>query len=46
MISCTTKEFWKLFDALPKDIQKQAVKAYKVWNNTPVTITQIIIQNR
>lgn len=32
MISCTTKEFWNLFEALPKGIQNQAVKAYELWN--------------
>jgi len=32
MISRTTKEFWNLFEALPKDIQHQAVKAYELWN--------------
>ncbi|GJQ60251.1 MAG: hypothetical protein D8M57_15730 [Candidatus Scalindua sp. AMX11] len=35
MISRTTKEFWKLFDALPKTIRNQTVKTYKVWNNNP-----------
>ncbi len=35
MISRTTKEFWNLFDVLPKGIQNQAVKAYKAWNNYP-----------
>ncbi len=35
MISRTTKEFWNLFDVLPKGIQNQAVKAYEVWNNNP-----------
>jgi hypothetical protein len=34
MTSHTTKEFWNLFDTLPKDIQSQAVKAYVAWNNT------------
>jgi hypothetical protein len=35
MTSHTTKEFWNLFDALLKDIQGQAVKAYDAWNNNP-----------
>jgi hypothetical protein len=35
MISRTTKEFWKLFDVLPKTIRNQTVKTYKVWNNNP-----------
>ncbi len=35
MISCTTKEFWNLFEALPKGIQNQAVKAYELWNKNP-----------
>jgi len=35
MTSHTTKEFWNLFDALPKDIQNQAVKAYDAWNTNP-----------
>ena len=35
MISCTTKEFWDLFEALPKGIQNQAVKAYELWNKNP-----------
>ncbi len=35
MISRTTKEFWKLFDALPKGIRNQAVKAYESWNINP-----------
>lgn len=33
MTSHTTKDFWNLFDALPKSIQNQAVKAYKALNN-------------
>ncbi len=35
MISRTTKEFWNLFDVLPKGIQNQAVKAYGAWNSNP-----------
>ncbi len=35
MISRTTKEFWNLFDVLPKGIQNQAAKAYEAWNNNP-----------
>tara|TARA_B100000959_G_C14989675_1_gene627218 strand:+ start:3310 stop:3579 length:270 start_codon:yes stop_codon:yes gene_type:complete len=35
MISHTTKDFWKLFDSLQKDIQKQAVEAYKTWKTNP-----------
>jgi hypothetical protein len=36
MTSHTTKEFWNLFDALPKDIQSQAIKAYDAWNNNHI----------
>jgi len=35
MISCTAKEFWNHFEALPKGIQDQAVNAYELWNKTP-----------
>lgn len=35
MISHTTKDFWECFNYLPQDIQKQAEKAYKIWNNNP-----------
>ena len=31
MISRTTKSFWRYFDALPQDVQRQAVRAYVLW---------------
>ena len=43
MISHTTKEFWNLFDVLPKGIQNQAVKAYEVWNSNPSLLTNASI---
>ena len=35
MKSRTTKQFWKLFDALPRDIQKRATKAYEIFSENP-----------
>jgi hypothetical protein len=35
MISRTTRDFWNYFNLLPKDIRRQAVRAYKIWNNNP-----------
>jgi hypothetical protein len=31
VISRTTRSFWKLFDALPVDVQHQAERAYVLW---------------
>lgn len=31
MNSRTTKSFWRLFDALPTDAQRQAVRTYALW---------------
>jgi len=35
MISRTTKQFWKLYEALPLDIQERANKAYASWQSNP-----------
>ncbi|MGH7599914.1 MAG: type II toxin-antitoxin system RelE family toxin [bacterium] len=35
MISRTTKQFWKLYNALPPDVQKRADKAYELWLSQP-----------
>ena len=35
MISRTTKQFWKLYEALPLDIQERANKAYAAWQSNP-----------
>lgn len=35
MNSVTTESFWKLFDRLPEDIQKQAYKAYRRFEQNP-----------
>jgi len=35
VISRTTKSFWKYFDALPLDIQRQAVRNYEKWRTDP-----------
>jgi hypothetical protein len=35
VISRTTKRFWKHFEALPQDVQRQAVRAYALWRATP-----------
>ena len=35
MKSKTTREFWKLYDRLPKTIQLQAVIAYRCWRQNP-----------
>lgn len=32
MRSRTTRQFWKLFDALPADVQAHAVEAYELWS--------------
>ncbi len=33
--SVATRRFWDLFDALPRDIQKLAVKNYRLWQRDP-----------
>ena len=35
MISRTTGRFWKHFDALPRDVQRQAVRSYVLWRANP-----------
>lgn len=33
--SLTTPQFWKCYEALPEEIQKQADKAYQLWAINP-----------
>ena len=35
MISRVTKQFWSLYQALPRMIQERADKAYALWKNDP-----------
>jgi hypothetical protein len=35
MKSSVTKEFWKLLDQLPMEVQKQADRAYAIWRVDP-----------
>ncbi len=35
MTSLASSRFWKAFDALPRDIQRQAVDAYELWKKDP-----------
>ena len=35
MNSQTLPQFWKLYDQLPKDIRRRAVKAYRIWRDNP-----------
>ena len=35
MNSVATKRFWKCFDALPPDVQRQAEIAYRQWRDNP-----------
>lgn len=35
MISRTTTRFWQFFEALPRDIQRQAVRTYILWRTNP-----------
>ncbi|MBU2609838.1 MAG: hypothetical protein KJ606_02655 [Chloroflexi bacterium] len=35
MKSHTEARFWKFYNNLPKDIQRSADKAYKLWQSTP-----------
>lgn len=31
MISRTTRSFWSFYDALPREVQRQAVRSYVLW---------------
>jgi len=33
--SVATRRFWELFQALPSDVQKLAVKNYRLWRQNP-----------
>ena len=35
MRSHTDARFWKFYDALPKDVQQSADKAYRLWQSNP-----------
>jgi len=35
VISRTTRAFWRLFDALPREAQRQGVRAYALWRADP-----------
>jgi mRNA-degrading endonuclease RelE of RelBE toxin-antitoxin system len=35
--SQTLPQFWKLYDRLPKEIQRRASKAYRMWQENPDT---------
>jgi len=35
VISRTTKSFWKRYDTLPADVQRQAVRAWNLWRDRP-----------
>lgn len=35
MNSKTTRQFWKLYDSLPLEIQRRARKAYELWRANP-----------
>ena len=35
MISRTTRSFWKHYETLPKEVQRQAVRAYTLWRANP-----------
>lgn len=35
MKSQTTRRFWQLYKALPKDVREQANAAYELWRNDP-----------
>lgn len=35
MNSRTTPEFWECFDSLPKDVRRQAERAYLLWLDDP-----------
>lgn len=35
MKSVTTSQFWKLYDALPEEMQRRADRAYALWQINP-----------
>ena len=35
MNSQTLPQFWKLYDRLPKEVQRRASKAYQMWRGNP-----------
>lgn len=35
MKSITTSQFWKLYDALPEEVQRRADRAYELWQINP-----------
>jgi hypothetical protein len=35
LISRTTRNFWKHYDALPQEVRRQAVRAYALWRANP-----------
>lgn len=35
MKSMTTAQFWRLYNALPDDVQRRADSAYELWQITP-----------
>ena len=35
MKSVTTSQFWKLYDALPEEVQHRADRAYELWQSNP-----------
>jgi hypothetical protein len=35
MKSTTTERFWKLYDALPEELQRKADEAYELWRLNP-----------
>ncbi|MCX6048360.1 MAG: hypothetical protein NT075_24930 [Chloroflexi bacterium] len=35
MKSHTATRFWKFYDSLPEDVQRQADEAYELWKNNP-----------
>ena len=35
MKSRTTRSFWRLYDELPEEVQRQAVRSYRQWREIP-----------
>jgi len=35
MKSVITSQFWKLYDALPEEVQRRADRAYELWQINP-----------
>jgi len=35
MKSVTTSQFWKLYEALPEEVQRRADRAYELWQINP-----------